>query len=140
MVYWMAGFTASAGAFFMYTALLLVSGLVFGAMFIVLAALCPTLQVAGGLSGVIILLLILLSGYAIVRQSIPGWWIWGFWINPMSWGFRAVTTNEFLRSRWDFSVNDSGMRAGDVSSRLPNCSLHALLLQAAGRRAIRGGA
>ena len=51
MVYWMAGFTASAGAFFMYTALLLVSGLVFGAMFIVLAALCPTLQVAGGLSG-----------------------------------------------------------------------------------------
>lgn len=51
MVYWMAGFTSSAGAFFMYTAVLLASGLVFGAMFIVLAALCPTLQVAGGLSG-----------------------------------------------------------------------------------------
>ncbi len=26
--------------------------------------------------GVVILLLILLSGFAIVRQSIPGWWIW----------------------------------------------------------------
>lgn len=51
MVYWMAGFTPLAGSFFMYTALLLLSGLVFGAMFIVLAALCPTLQVAGGLSG-----------------------------------------------------------------------------------------
>lgn len=51
MVYWMAGLTPLAGSFFMYTALLLLSGLVFGAMFIVLAALCPTLQVAGGLSG-----------------------------------------------------------------------------------------
>lgn len=51
MVYWMAGFAPLAGSFFMYTALLLLSGLVFGAMFIVLAALCPTLQVAGGLSG-----------------------------------------------------------------------------------------
>lgn len=38
----------------------------------------------------------------------------GFWINPMSWGFRAVTTNEFLRSRWDFTAVN-GMRAGDVS-------------------------
>lgn len=112
MVYWMAGFAPLAGSFFMYTALLLLSGLVFGAMFIVLAALCPTLQVAGGLSGVIILLLILLSGYAIVRPAIPGWWIWGFWINPMSWGFRAVTTNEFLRSRWDFTAVN-GMRVGD---------------------------
>ena len=35
----------------MYSALLLLSGLVFGAMFIILAALTPTLQVAGGLSG-----------------------------------------------------------------------------------------
>lgn len=32
----------------------------------------------------------------------------------MSWGFRAVTTNEFLRSRWDFTAVN-GMRAGDVS-------------------------
>ena len=35
----------------MYSALLLLSGLVFGAMFIILAALTPPLQVAGGLSG-----------------------------------------------------------------------------------------
>lgn len=51
MVYFISGFTTSAGAFFMYTAVLLLSGLVFGALFIVLAALTPTLQVAGGLSG-----------------------------------------------------------------------------------------
>lgn len=36
-----------------------------------------------------------------------------------SWGFRAVTTNEFLRARWDFAVNEAGLRAGDVSA----CSL-----------------
>ena len=51
MVYFIDGYTYSAGAFFMYTALLLLSGLVFGALFIVLAALTPTLQVAGGLCG-----------------------------------------------------------------------------------------
>ena len=84
MVYFLAGYTYSAGAFFAYTATLLLSGLVFGAMFIVLSALTPTLQVAGGLAGVILLALILLSGFAIVRQNVPDWWIWGLWINPLA--------------------------------------------------------
>ena len=68
-------------------------------------------------AGVILLVLILLSGYSIVRPSIPGWWIWAYWANPFAWAFRAVATNEFLRPRWGFPVLDgaeAGMRAGNV--------------------------
>ncbi|KAL4448626.1 hypothetical protein ABPG75_005845 [Micractinium tetrahymenae] len=120
LVYFLAGFTYAAAPFFMFTLLLLLAGLVFGLLFVVLAALTPTLQVAGGLSGVLILALILLSGFSIVRQSIPGWWIWLFWANPMSWLTRSVSTNEMLQPRWDYALPVepgspySGMRAGDV--------------------------
>ena len=51
LVYWMVGFAPEAGRFFMFTAQLAIAGLDFGALFVLLAAMTPSLQVAGGLSG-----------------------------------------------------------------------------------------
>ncbi|PSC75525.1 pleiotropic drug resistance 5-like isoform A [Micractinium conductrix] len=106
LVYFTAGLATTAGGFFMFWAQLLGSGLVFGAMFIALAAILPTLQVTGGLAGGVLLVLILLSGFCIMRPSIPG-----------CWALRGVTMNEFLDGRWDFVVSEGvqgGMRAGDA--------------------------
>ena len=69
LVYFLAGFTYAAGPFFMFVALALLVALVAGSLFILLAALTPSLQVAGGLSGVITLLLILLCHAA--GRSVP---------------------------------------------------------------------
>ena len=45
-----------------------------------LATISAATQCAGG----VLLVLILLSGFCIMRPSIPGWWIWMYWANPMS--------------------------------------------------------
>ena len=47
------------------------------------------------------LVLIITSGYAIVRTSIPGWWIWAYWISPFAYGLRAVVINEMTSPSWD---------------------------------------
>jgi ABC-type multidrug transport system permease subunit len=42
----------------------------------------PTLAAAYG--GLALLILILTSGFAIVRKSIPVYWIWAYYISPVS--------------------------------------------------------
>ncbi len=51
---------------------------------------------ANSMLGLLILMLIVTSGFAIVRDSIPPWWIWIYWISPFSWAWRAAAINEFL--------------------------------------------
>lgn len=86
-------------------------------------------------AGVIMLILILLSGFSLVRTLVPGWWIWVgaalcitqtlvrqhelkppalappslqlYWANPMAWTFRSVVTNEFTAGRWDVPASNS---------------------------------
>ena len=32
--------------------------------------------------------------------DIRGWWIWAYWINPVTYSMRALTLNEFTAPRW----------------------------------------
>ena len=56
------------------------------------------------------LVLIITSGYAIVRTSIPGWWIWAYWISPFAYGLRAVVINELTSPGWQ------GIQAGTTET------------------------
>lgn len=39
------------------------------------------------------------SGYAL-SESIHPWWIWGYWLSPLSYAQNAIAVNEFLAPRW----------------------------------------
>ena len=32
--------------------------------------------------------------------DIRGWWIWAYWIDPVTYSMRALTLNEFTAPRW----------------------------------------
>jgi hypothetical protein len=50
-----------------------------------------------------------------VRTSIPGWWIWAYWISPFSWGFRALVVNEFSGSQaWASPANAAAPRGPTI--------------------------
>lgn len=36
-----------------------------------------------------------------VADSIPKWWIWGFWVSPLMYAQNAASVNEFLGHSWD---------------------------------------
>nr|CAB3470669.1 unnamed protein product [Digitaria exilis] len=41
---------------------------------------------------------------------IPNWWIWGYWISPLMYGFNALAVNEFYAPRWmDKFVEQNGV-------------------------------
>ncbi|KAF9114948.1 hypothetical protein BGX27_009378 [Mortierella sp. AM989] len=46
-------------------------------------------------SGVLLLCLVLYSGYLIPYQAMRGWFIWIFWVNPLAYAFKALVANEF---------------------------------------------
>ena len=82
LVYFLSVKAVSAAGYFTLVIILVASGLVFSSMFILVAVLSPSHQAASGITGLVILLLYLLSDYVIPRFLIPGWWIWFYWIQP----------------------------------------------------------
>lgn len=50
-----------------------------------------------------LLVLIVTSGYAIIRTAIPPWWIWAYWISPFAYGLRAIVVNEMTSAGWSYS-------------------------------------
>lgn len=49
--------------------------------------LAPNPTLAAGYGGIALLLLILTSGFSIVRKSIPVYWIWAYYTSPVSRSF-----------------------------------------------------
>jgi ABC-type multidrug transport system permease subunit len=41
------------------------------------------------------MLYLLLNGFFLLPDSIPGWWIWVYWSSPLTYIFYAAINNEF---------------------------------------------
>ncbi|KAL0330278.1 UNVERIFIED_CONTAM: ABC transporter G family member 32 [Sesamum radiatum] len=41
------------------------------------------------------------------NDSIPVWWIWGYWFSPMMYAQSAASVNEFLGHSWDKKAGDN---------------------------------
>jgi hypothetical protein len=38
--------------------------------------------------------------FSLPRASVPGWWIWAYYLSPLSWSLQAVVINEMTQDRW----------------------------------------
>ncbi|GLC47082.1 hypothetical protein PLESTM_002024000 [Pleodorina starrii] len=100
MVYYSVGFVPDAGRFFIFWLNLVACGAFSTALFQCLGALMRNGVLAQGLGAVALMLSIATSGFPIARTSIPGWWIWLYWISPMSWTVRSMAINELTSEDW----------------------------------------
>ncbi|GMH20534.1 hypothetical protein Nepgr_022375 [Nepenthes gracilis] len=80
-------------------------------LFRVIGSLGRNMIVANTFGSFAMLVVMGLGGYIISRDSIPSWWIWGFWLSPLMYGQNAVSVNEFLGHSWDKQLGNS--RLGD---------------------------
>uniref|UniRef100_A0A5B6YKZ5 Putative ABC transporter G family member 32 n=1 Tax=Davidia involucrata TaxID=16924 RepID=A0A5B6YKZ5_DAVIN len=71
------------------------------ALFRLMGCLGRNMIVANTFGSFAMLVVMGLGGYVISRDSIPRWWIWGFWISPLMYAQNAASVNEFLGHSWD---------------------------------------
>lgn len=90
--YFMVGLDSGRfGYFFLASHLLYIFSVYFGVM---LASITPSAVLATTLVSSLLSLLIVLSGFFIRKNEMPGWWLWATWINPYSYYLSGVVLNQ----------------------------------------------
>ena len=98
IMYFMTNLDVEAGKFFIYMLFVYVITICVTALYRMFAALSPTMDDAIRFSGIALNLLILYTGYTIAKPVLLDqkiWFGWIYYINPISYAFEAVLTNEF---------------------------------------------
>ncbi|KAH7394625.1 ABC transporter [Pyrenochaeta sp. MPI-SDFR-AT-0127] len=95
VIYWMTALKATAAAFFTAWAVIYVTTFAMTAFFRMIGASFPNFDAASKVSGFSLTALILYIGYQIPKPAMHPWFVWIFWINPLSYGFESLMANEF---------------------------------------------
>ncbi|KAK7843637.1 abc transporter g family member 31 [Quercus suber] len=100
VVYFTVGFAPSAGRFFRYMLILFSIHQMALGLFRMMASISRDMILANTFGSAALLIVFLLGGFIIPKGMIKPWWIWGFWVSPLSYGQRAISVNEFTATRW----------------------------------------
>ncbi|KAK4762338.1 hypothetical protein SAY86_008106 [Trapa natans] len=100
LVYYTVGFAPAPGRFFRFMFILVAVHQMALGLFRMMAALARDMVIANTFGSAALLIIFLLGGFIIPKSAIKPWWIWAFWISPLSYAQRAVSVNEFTATRW----------------------------------------
>mmetsp|Transcript_4643 Transcript_4643/g.13342 ORF Transcript_4643/g.13342 Transcript_4643/m.13342 type:complete len:1521 (-) Transcript_4643:659-5221(-) len=101
IVYFFVDFFHGPGYFFCFFMLCILGILVMSSFFRLLAAVAPSMVVAQSLGAFSLLVLVISSGFAIVKGAIPDYLIWAYWISPFQYLLNAVVINEMTSPAWN---------------------------------------
>ncbi|KAJ1284255.1 hypothetical protein BS78_03G191100 [Paspalum vaginatum] len=115
--YYVIGFDSNAGRFFKQYMLLLALNQMSSALFRFIAGIGRDMVVSHTFGPLALLAFQALGGYILARPDIKKWWIWGYWISPLSYAQNAISTNEFLGHSWSRIENGTTVGIGVLRSR-----------------------
>lgn len=126
ILYWMANLSPDAGKFFINLLIVYVTTICITALYRMFAALSPTIDDAVRFSGIALNLLIIYVGYVIPKQTLLHdriWFGWLFWVNPVSYAYEAVLTNEFSGRVMDCSPSQLVPAEPGLDPAYQSCAL-----------------
>src|SRR3954467_4441841 len=91
----MAGLTLSASSFFIFYLLVVLGQATMAVFFRTLGCISRDMEFALRLAAILIMLMILTSGYMVPYKDISACIKWFFWLNPLAYDFSALMLNEF---------------------------------------------
>ncbi|KAG2612265.1 hypothetical protein PVAP13_4KG267400 [Panicum virgatum] len=115
VTYYTIGFAPEADRFFKHLLLVFLIQQMAGGLFRAIAGLCRSMTIAQTGGALFLLIFFVLGGFLLPKGFIPKWWIWGYWISPLMYGFNALAVNEFYAPRW---MNKFVMDQNGVPKRL----------------------
>jgi hypothetical protein len=89
------------GRFFRQFFLLVTVQQMTGGLFRFIGGMCRSMIKAHSVGFVTILLFFMLGGFIIPRPHIRVWWVWFYWISPLTYANQALSVNELLAPRWN---------------------------------------
>ncbi|KAH8684346.1 putative ABC multidrug transporter [Tricladium varicosporioides] len=95
VLYFMANLKREPGAFFIFVLITYITSLMMCSLFRFIAAINKHEATAMSIVGVLILPLVMYTGYVIPTTSMHPWFKWITYINPLSYAFEALMANEF---------------------------------------------
>lgn len=99
-VYYTVGFAPAAERFFRFMLLLFVLHQMALGLFRMIATLARDMIIANTFSSAALLAIFLLGGFIVPKDMIKPWWVWAYWVSPLSYAQDAVAVNEFTATRW----------------------------------------
>ncbi|XP_020221803.1 ABC transporter G family member 31 [Cajanus cajan] len=100
VVYYSVGFAPAPARFFRYMLLLFMLHQMALGLFRFMASLARDMVIANTFGTAALMIVFLLGGFIIPKGMIKPWWIWGYWLSPLTYGQRAISVNEFTATRW----------------------------------------
>ncbi|KAG4955429.1 hypothetical protein JHK84_041408 [Glycine max] len=106
ITYYTIGLAPEASRFFKHLLLVFLVQQMAAGMFRFISGVSRTMIIANTGGSLMLLLVFLLGGFILPKSSIPNWWIWGYWISPLTYGYNAFTVNELFAPRWSKPSSD----------------------------------
>ncbi|KAI1981745.1 GTPase-activating protein [Ophidiomyces ophidiicola] len=104
ILYFLGGLIREPAQFFIFFLFTFITMLVMSAIFRTLAAATKTVSQALAYAGVMILAIVIYTGFTIQRSYMHPWFKWISWINPVAYAFEAILVNEIHNQRYGCSV------------------------------------
>ncbi|KAE8148001.1 ABC-2 type transporter-domain-containing protein [Aspergillus avenaceus] len=126
IVYFMTQLDIDASKFFIYFLFVYTTTFCITSMYRMFAALSPTIDDAVRFSGIALNVLILFVGYVIPKQGlIDGsiWFGWLYYVNPLSYSYEAVLTNEFANRVMDCAPSQLVPQGPGIDPKYQGCAL-----------------
>lgn len=98
IVYFITGLDVNVSKFFIYTLFVYTTTICITALYRMFAAISPEIDTAVRFSGLALNLLIVYTGYVIPKPQLLSqkiWFGWIYYVNPLSYAFEGVLSNEF---------------------------------------------
>ncbi|XP_027344116.1 ABC transporter G family member 35 [Abrus precatorius] len=112
ITYYTVGLAPEASRFFKHLLLVFLVQQMAAGMFRVISGVCRTMIIANTGGALMLLLVFLLGGFILHKNDIPHWWIWGYWVSPLSYAFNAFAVNELFAPRWSKPSSDGTTTLG----------------------------
>ncbi|KAJ4977881.1 hypothetical protein NE237_008661 [Protea cynaroides] len=94
ITYFMVNFERTIVKFLLYALFMFLTFTYFTFYGIMAVGLTPTLQLSAVVSSAFYSLWNLFSGFLVPKPSIPAWWIWFYYICPLSWTLRGIISSQ----------------------------------------------
>ncbi|XP_037406461.1 ABC transporter G family member 32-like [Triticum dicoccoides] len=99
--YYVIGFDPSVSRLFKQYMLLLALNQMSSSLFRFIAGLGRDMVVSSTFGPLALASFTILGGFILARPDVKKWWIWGYWVSPLSYAQNAISTNEFLVHSWN---------------------------------------